>query len=261
MRGLQNTLVLSLTWVTIHVQVFSPSEGKSKTCGHSAWSPLASYDLRGRVPEPTSKSIVDENQSLLVISTEWTADGHVYQSEKRREQEKTVRSLRTLQSTRTLNELHETNKTTCSRISKPRLWNILFFSPLNSHYYHSSISHHCIRPGWDLPERRWCYQTSQTPGFRSGWGLAPGPGDHVADRRTYGPPPPGDCLTPGSYTWELPPTGQPCWGEGETHTVTDTYSVQTRVAKCCILSRNPGWKNWEIYLSFQNCVTLVAFLT
>lgn len=73
---------VSLTWVPVHVQVFGTSEGKSKAGRDRPSSPLASDHLRRLLPEPVGVPVVDVDQSLLVLSPERTADGHICETVK-----------------------------------------------------------------------------------------------------------------------------------------------------------------------------------
>lgn len=70
---------VSLTRVSIHVQVLSTSEGKSEAGRNSAGSPLASDHLRWLFPEPLWVSVIDVDQSLLILSSKRTADGYICQ--------------------------------------------------------------------------------------------------------------------------------------------------------------------------------------
>lgn len=72
----------SLTWVSVQIQVFGASEGKSKAGRNLPGRPLASDHLRRLLPEPIGVSVVDVDQALLVLSPERTADGHICQTAK-----------------------------------------------------------------------------------------------------------------------------------------------------------------------------------
>lgn len=72
----------SLTWVSIHVQVLSTSEGKSEAGGNSPGRPLASDHLRRLFPEPFWVSIIDVDQSLLILPSKRAADCHICQRAK-----------------------------------------------------------------------------------------------------------------------------------------------------------------------------------
>lgn len=76
------TIPASLTGVSIHVQVLSTSEGKSEAGGNIPGSPLASDHLRWFFPEPSWVSIIDVDQSLLVLPSKRTADSHVCRGRK-----------------------------------------------------------------------------------------------------------------------------------------------------------------------------------
>lgn len=68
---------VSLTWVPVPVQVFGTSQGKSKAGRDRPSGPLARDHLGRLLPEPVGVSVVDVDQSLLVLSPERTADGHI----------------------------------------------------------------------------------------------------------------------------------------------------------------------------------------
>lgn len=109
----------SLTWVSVHVQVFGASEGESKAGGNLPGSPLASDHLRRLLPEPIGVSVVDVDQTLLVLSPERTADGHICQTAERKLQLK----QRNLGNTLTYIFCHESkilqkNWNQCSKRSK-----------------------------------------------------------------------------------------------------------------------------------------------
>lgn len=79
---LKKTSLLSpLTWVSIHVQVLSTSEGKSKAGRETPNSPLPLDHLRRLFAEPLRVSIVDIDQSLLLLPAKWTADRHICSEE------------------------------------------------------------------------------------------------------------------------------------------------------------------------------------
>lgn len=82
------TVSASLTWVSIHVQVFAASEGESEAGRNRPSSPLASDHLRRLLPEPIGVSVVDVDQAQLVLSPERTADGHICQTAKQKNDNK-----------------------------------------------------------------------------------------------------------------------------------------------------------------------------
>lgn len=66
-----------LTRVSIQVQVRRASEGKPKAGGDTPRSPLARDHLRRLFAEPLRVSVVDVDQPLLPLPSEWTADGYI----------------------------------------------------------------------------------------------------------------------------------------------------------------------------------------
>lgn len=65
------------TWVTVLIQIFVASQSKAKTVWKRAGSPLARESLSGRVHQSSVMTVINENQSMLVVSSVRTADGHV----------------------------------------------------------------------------------------------------------------------------------------------------------------------------------------
>lgn len=65
------------TWVAVLIQISAAAQSKTKTGWKRADSPLARESLSGRVHQSSSMAIINENQSLLVVSSIGAADGHV----------------------------------------------------------------------------------------------------------------------------------------------------------------------------------------
>lgn len=74
-------MLQSVTWVSILVQVLSASEGKPKTGRKCPGSPLAHDHLGWLFLQTFRVSIIDVDQSLLVLSSKRTAYSHVFQKE------------------------------------------------------------------------------------------------------------------------------------------------------------------------------------
>lgn len=65
------------TWVAVLIQIFVASQSEAKTVRKRAGSPLARESLSGRVHQSSGMTVINENQSMLVVSSVRTADGHV----------------------------------------------------------------------------------------------------------------------------------------------------------------------------------------
>lgn len=66
------------TWVAVLIQIFVASQSEAKTVRKRAGSPLARESLSGRVHQSSVMTVINENQSMLVVSSVRTADGHVW---------------------------------------------------------------------------------------------------------------------------------------------------------------------------------------
>lgn len=65
------------TWVTVLIQISVAPQSKAKTGWKRAGSPLARESLSGRVHQSSSMTDVNENQSVVVVSSIGTSNGHV----------------------------------------------------------------------------------------------------------------------------------------------------------------------------------------
>lgn len=66
------------TWVAVLIQISVSSEGISKTGRERAGSPLARQSLSGCVHQTSCMTVVDKNQTVLVVSSVGTTNRHVW---------------------------------------------------------------------------------------------------------------------------------------------------------------------------------------